>query len=144
MNRNESRWAQIMFWPIDDILDLHRRELIRESRCNALIAARKSPIELWGLGFMAMMEDRAGLNPYWDRMIKEADRKTRMDGFTRAIYPIWKPIIGQINGEDATDFADMAALHRADLAIFRKDIKPNRGNVGHSPSRRDAPRDGND
>ena len=144
MTRNESRWAQIVFWSIDDILCLHRREIKREAQCDALIKARKSPIELWDVNFIAQMEDRSSLCPYWDRAIQETDRKIRMDKFLRAIYPCWKPIIGQIDGEDSSEFSGMDALHKADLAVFNRGISPNRGNVGRPMAERDAPRDGND
>jgi len=124
MTRNESRWPQIVFYDDGDLRDLHRREMRLDQKCSELIAERKPPIETWDLGFMQAMEERAGLQPYWDRCTNESDRKIRMDQFLRAIYPIWRPMLGE-----AADFQDMASLHKADLAIHRKGVRPNRGNV---------------
>ena len=142
MTRNESRWAQIVFWNMEDIIRLHRLEIRREQNSDTLVKSGKAPIETWDLRFVTEMEDRASFSPYWDRSLTESDRKVRMDAFLRAIYPIWKPIMGS----DAHDFADMSALHKADLAIYRRNTKPNRGNVGRPKDRAldEAPRAGND
>ena len=142
MNRNETRWAQIVFWEMGELLRLHTIEEKLEKKCEELIAKRESPIETWGISYMSEMEDRAALVPYWDRCLKEGDRKVRMDSFVKAIYPIWKPIMGQ----NANDFADMSALHKADLAIYRRSVRPNRGNVGRPSDNRleEVHRDGND
>ena len=83
---------------------------------------------------MTTIEENEGkflLSPYWDRSLSESERKSRMDQFLRAIYPIWKPIMGN----DQNDFKNMASLHNADLAIFNKGTRPNRGNVGRSSDR---------
>jgi hypothetical protein len=123
MDRNEARWAEIVFWPEEDLRQLHRREMLREEKSKSLISERKMPIENWDIKFIAQMRERLNLVPYWDRMIPESDRQTRMEKFLHKIYPAWKSIIGN----ESNDFGSMADLHRADWAIFKSDVRPNRG-----------------
>ena len=126
MTRNETRWSQIVFWDHADIVELHRREKVLEARCDGLIAARKPPIEVWDLAFIESMQTKHDLDPYWDIHLQVGIRNARMNQFLRGLYPLWKPICGEV------DFKDMTDLHRADMAIYRNGMKPNRGTVSSS------------
>lgn len=124
MNRTESRWAQIVFWDKAELLELHRREMLREEKSDALARGRQSPIDTWDMGYIDRMAAVHNLVPYWDTMLPSPARDDRMGQFLRAIYPCWKSIFGEAYQEP-----DMAALHKADRNVFGHDIRPNRGNV---------------
>ena len=130
MNRTEARWSRIVFWDEDELAELHRREMIREEKSNALAKERKSPIDTWDMAYIDRMDQVHNLAPYWDSMLPVNTRDERMSQFLRGIYTCWKPIFGE-----AYEEPNMAALHKADKNVFARDIKPNRGNMDRAGSR---------
>lgn len=124
MNMLEARWAELVFWDPEDVRLLHKREDERAARCAKLVERREPPIDEWDRGFIQRMRDKYFPNGYWAKALLQGDRDSRMEQFTRAIYPIWAPILKT----EASDPA-MAKLHEADKAIYQSGIKPNRGDV---------------
>ena len=124
MTTNESRWAQIVFWNRENLDELHRRELLREKENESRAEAMKSPIDVWDFLFIERMQGTHELVPYWDSMLPESARTERMAQFCREIYTSWRPFFGQ-GGQDP----EISVLHKADNAIFKIGIKPNRGNI---------------
>lgn len=130
MNREESRWAQLVYWDEPQILELHRREDRLVSKLESLIKANKSPCETWDLGFIERMAVIHQLSPFWPATVPEAERKVRMDQWKRAIYPIWRGLTVRAYPGAGEDFSlegcfdDTDLLHRADIAIYRSGLQP--------------------
>lgn len=114
MDLDSVRWAQIIFWSREDLEELQRREVLQAKSSEALVAQGKGPLPIEDLGWMAMMQKKYSLEPYWVDC-DEPTKELRMKQFERSIYPIWKGIASRMIPAGA---GELAILHAQDLAIF--------------------------
>jgi len=117
MTPDEARWMQLKRFAEEQIADIHTAE--------RKWYATKSPEKrnYWRDASHIIFQNlNTMFGPAWHRNKTEQDRADEVTSWTRAIYPIWKPIL-----EDFTIPTDIEAMHKADIAVWRKSPEINAG-----------------
>lgn len=135
MDSNMARWMQIVFWNREDVEELHKRERSREKQCEESRRLGKRLIDWRDRDFLAKMQDRYQLNPYWPEKMDQEMRTSKMKSFERDIFTIWGPFFTQ---ENLTNLTEIEAVHKADIAIVASCKQPDRAYQGGDERKRAA------
>lgn len=143
MNPWIGRWTLLVWMDLDEIANLHHREVSLGTRSwpsnTMLFKQRKMPT--WEADkIIALAIARKFPDGCWPKTMTQSEQSQSISDFGRAIYPIWKGIDerdweadaklsqAEVNASGQILY-DILTLHRQDLAIYASGIKPRRDSM---------------
>lgn len=127
MMSNRKRWAVIVFWPISEVHELHKRE---RSLCLSWTKDRTAPTE----DHMYLEEQNRRYFPqgFWPQGLTEDEKRTRLDHYFAQIYPVWAPIYEKWwrSCSKQGGKTEQETMEQIELAIHSCGLRPDNVNSG--------------